>query len=63
MKLLIDESVNKVVVDKLRNNGFDVLYVAEFSPSVDDETVLTHANNSRSLLLTADKDFGELVFR
>jgi len=58
MKLLIDESVNKAVVDKLRNNGFDVLYVAEFSPSVDDETVLTHANNSRSLLLTADKDLG-----
>jgi len=37
--------------------------VAELSPSVADEEVLRQANGRNALLLTADKDFGELVFR
>jgi predicted nuclease of predicted toxin-antitoxin system len=40
-----------------------VLYVAELSPSVGDDVVLQQARSGNSLLLTADKDFGELVFR
>lgn len=40
-----------------------MLYIAEFAPSIDDETVLHQANLNRALLLTEDKDFGELVFR
>ncbi len=63
MNLLVDESVNKLVVNELRDQGHNVIYIAEFAPSVDDETVLDHANRTRSLLLTEDKDFGELVFR
>ena len=31
--------------------------------SLPDEAVLTMANQNKALLLTADKDFGELVFR
>ena len=63
MNLLADESVDKLIVDKLRQNGHSVLYIAELSPSIDDETVLHQANQNRALLLTQDKDFGELVFR
>lgn len=37
--------------------------MAELSPSVRDEEVLREANGRRALLVTADKDFGELVFR
>jgi predicted nuclease of predicted toxin-antitoxin system len=37
--------------------------VAEMQPSIPDEAVLTLANQQGALLLTADKDFGELVFR
>jgi predicted nuclease of predicted toxin-antitoxin system len=51
------------VVDRLRNDGHDVLYVAELSPSIPDEEVLQQANAQGALLITADKDFGELVFR
>jgi predicted nuclease of predicted toxin-antitoxin system len=40
-----------------------VLYVAEMDPGVSDEMVLTSANEKNALLLTADKDFGELVYR
>ena len=63
MNLVADESVGKSIVDKLRHNGYNVLYIAEFAPSIDDETVLYQANQNRALLLTEDKDFGELVFR
>ena len=63
MNLLADESVDKLIVDELRQNGHSVLYIAELSPSIDDETVLHQANQNRALLLTQDKDFGELVFR
>ncbi len=33
------------------------------SPSIADEDVLALASRSNALLITADKDFGELVFR
>ena len=63
MNLVADESVDRAVVERLRQDGHDVVYVAELSPSVPDEDVLQEANARSALLLTADKDFGELVFR
>lgn len=64
MNLVADEGVDRPVVERLRQDGHDVVYVAELSPSVADEGVLHQANARRSaVLLTADKDFGELVFR
>jgi len=47
----------------LRADGHDVIYVAELAPGISDETVLGRANDREAMLLTQDKDFGELVFR
>ena len=47
----------------LREAGYDVSYVAELMSGVDDTTVLDDANREGRLLLTADKDFGEMVVR
>jgi predicted nuclease of predicted toxin-antitoxin system len=63
MNLLADESVDRPIVERLRQDGHDVLYVAEMEPSIDDDVVLERANERAALLLTGDKDFGELVFR
>ena len=63
MNLIVDENVDKLVVNALRQDGHNVLYVAEFAPSIDDETVLEQANQNGALLITEDKDFGELVYR
>jgi predicted nuclease of predicted toxin-antitoxin system len=63
MNLLADESVDRQIVERLRQAGHDMLYVAELSPSITDDEVLQQANNRNALLVTADKDFGELVFR
>jgi predicted nuclease of predicted toxin-antitoxin system len=63
VKFLADESVEKSVVDWLRNQDFDVMYIPEKIPSIsDDEDVLRLANNEDRILITNDKDFGELVF-
>lgn len=63
MRFLCDEGVERHIVELLRENGYDVLYVAELSPSISDEDVLSLASQERSILMTSDKDFGELVFR
>ena len=63
MKFLCDESVDGPIVDRLRLDGHDVWYVAEMDPGLSDEAVLAIANRESAVLITADKDFGELVFR
>jgi predicted nuclease of predicted toxin-antitoxin system len=63
VKLLGDEGVDAAIVARLRADGHDVVYVAELSPSITDQAVLELANGDERILVTADKDFGELVFR
>lgn len=62
MNLLADESVDRQIVEQLRLDNHDVLYIAEMEVGIADEQVLAIANRENVLLLTADKDFGELVF-
>ena len=47
----------------MREAGHTVLYTAEAAAGLTDSEVLELANRQDALLLTADKDFGELVFR
>jgi len=63
MNLLADESIDGQIVYRLRQDGHLVHYVAEMEPGISDDTVLDLANREAALLLTADKDFGELVYR
>ena len=63
MNFLADESVDRQIVERLRQGGHQVWYVAEMEPGISDDAVLDLANQEDALLLTADKDFGELVFR
>lgn len=63
MRLLADEGVDAQIVARLRDEGHDVAYVAELTPGISDDAVLDLANAEARVLLTTDKDFGELVFR
>lgn len=63
MRYLADESVDRSVVLALRAAGQDVVYVAEMSPGVTDSEVLETAVREERILITGDKDFGDLVFR
>jgi hypothetical protein len=63
MRWLADECVDAGLVDQLREAGHDVSYIAETASGASDATVLNRANAEDRLLLTEDKDFGDLVFR
>jgi predicted nuclease of predicted toxin-antitoxin system len=63
MNLLADEGVDRQIVLQLRTEGHSVWYVAEMEPSISDDLVLQRANEQHSILVTEDKDFGELVYR
>jgi len=63
MNFVADESVDRQIVERLRDDGYFVWYVAEMALSISDDKVLQIANNESAPLITLDKDFGELVFR
>jgi predicted nuclease of predicted toxin-antitoxin system len=62
MKILADENISRLLVDRLRQEGHEVLYIMEMARGSKDSTVLELASQRGALLVTDDKDFGELVF-
>ena len=62
MILVADESVDRQVVAAL-NGIVDIYDVATLDRGVRDDVVLSIARDRGAVLLTADKEFGELVFR
>ncbi len=62
-RLLADECCPLPLVAALRDQGFDLRYVAEEAPGLSDEAVLAPAEQERRIVITTDKDFGTLVMR
>ena len=62
MDLLADESCDFAVVRALREAGFNVTAVSEFSPGAEDNIVIDLAMRERRLVITEDKDFGQLIY-
>ena len=62
-KIVADESVDFRIIAELRRLGIDIYAICEEQRSITDEQVLAIASNLDALLITEDKDFGELVFR
>ena len=60
---LADENVSRLVIDKLRQAGFDVLSVAETKAGFSDRDIVATAEADRRVLITEDRDFGELLVR
>jgi predicted nuclease of predicted toxin-antitoxin system len=63
MRWLVDECVAAALVHELRAAGHDASYMADGGPGTIDASVLQLAHEEGRLLLTEDKDFGDLVFR
>jgi predicted nuclease of predicted toxin-antitoxin system len=63
VKLLADECCDALLVDGLRCDGHDVLYMTEIDPGATDDIVLQMAADQQRVLVTEDKDFGELAVR
>ena len=63
MRWLIDECVDAGLAAAVSAIGHDVLYIADIAPGATDVEVINRSQREGRLLLTEDKDFGDLVFR
>ncbi len=63
MRLLANENFPKASVIALRENGYNVLSIGEDNPSIQDHEVIAIAIEEERLILTFDRDYGELVFK
>jgi predicted nuclease of predicted toxin-antitoxin system len=63
VKLLVDECCDPRLVAALREAGHDVRYVLEIDPGASDEEVVALSIEHDRILITEDKDFGELAIR
>jgi predicted nuclease of predicted toxin-antitoxin system len=62
MRILANENFPADAVDALRANGHDVAWVRSDSPGISDIEVLKRAQREDRIVVTFDKDFGELAF-
>lgn len=62
MRFLADESCDFAVVRALRAAGHDVTTVSDLTPGADDHIVAALADAESRVLLTEDKDFGQLTY-
>lgn len=63
MRFLADENVPARSVDLLRLEGLDILHILSKGAGLTDREVLDEAESQRRILITFDRDFGELVSR
>lgn len=62
-RFLANENAPREAVLAARAAGFDVTWMVELQPGAADDVVLALAQREARVLVTFDKDFGELVFR
>jgi len=61
MKLLLDKCVWGPASQRLRSEGHDVVWAGEWHEDPGDEEILERAYIEGRILVTLDKDFGELA--
>jgi predicted nuclease of predicted toxin-antitoxin system len=63
MKFVVDECTGSFVANWLRTQGNDAISIFDDARGADDDQVLALAFDDQRVLITSDKDFGELIFR
>lgn len=63
VRFLIDENVDFSVADFLIDLDCNVKTVVKIKSSLGDKEILALANNENRVIVTNDKDFGQLIFR
>ena len=62
MRFVADECCDVALTEALRADGHEVLAVGEVCRGAEDSDVIDLALRERSILLTEDKDFGQLLY-
>jgi predicted nuclease of predicted toxin-antitoxin system len=63
MKLLIDESLNFRLLNACQSAGISFICVKDIMRGALDTEIIQFSNDNERIILTEDKDFGELVFK
>ena len=63
MRFLVDECTGPAIALWLRRQDYDVISVYDVIRGADDGEVIKMAYDQNRILITNDKDFGELIFR
>ena len=63
MRLLANENIPWDAVAALRQEGHNVIWVRANAPGSSDSVILAWAQREERIVITFDKDFGELAFR
>ncbi len=63
MKLLANENFPRAAVERLRARGWDVSYVVESAAGISDRAVMRLARREGRVVLTFDRDYGELIYK
>jgi len=63
MLFLANENIPLASVNCLRRAGYSVTAIVEETPGISDRMVLARAASENSVLLTFDRDYGELIYR
>ncbi|HSE83383.1 MAG TPA: DUF5615 family PIN-like protein [Thermodesulfobacteriota bacterium] len=62
LKFLVDVGVGKKVEQWLQKRGYDIRAVRDIDPSMEDRDIFNMAVTEARMVITMDKDFGELVY-
>jgi predicted nuclease of predicted toxin-antitoxin system len=62
IKFLANVNVEKPLIDFLNEKGFNVKWVTSIDKRMPDDRVCEIANSEQRIIITNDKDFGEIVF-
>ncbi|WP_099238632.1 DUF5615 family PIN-like protein [Synechococcus sp. BDU 130192] len=63
MKFLANENFPLASVQLLRKQNIDIVAIVEDSPGISDSEVLSNAVSEQRVILTFDRDYGELIYR
>ena len=63
VKFIVDECTGPALAQWLRERQHDVFSVYDQARGMDDDLILEKAHLENRILITADKDFGEKVYR
>jgi len=62
IKFIADVNIEKRIVDYLHDNGYDIKWVPDYNCKISDEDLIRTARREKRVLITNDKDFGEITF-
>ena len=62
-KFVVDIGVGRIIEEWLEEQNFSVISIRTINPEMPDTDIIELANNENAILISMDKDFGELIFK